>query len=124
MSQLMSQQPKYKPIKLPKLPAYDNAKDNPWEKPWQYLLNRGWLFVGNPNNPQSLWFDPTKSTENKMHKEPYHVMGSDPGNPKGSQIVVRTITRTIVTPGASPIGREEAVACQIIRDAELEDIKK
>lgn len=114
--------PQYSPVKIPasKLPPYDEQKDNPWDKQMAYLLRRGWSFEGDPTNPQSLWFDPTKPTTTETRKEKFSVMGTNPDNPRGDKIMVRQFDRTVVYPAAAPVSRGEAVQIQLLRDAKLE----
>ena len=54
------------------LPPYEEGKDNPWEKPFAFLVNRGWKYEGNPHSPNSRWYGPKqwRQADNERGWEP------------------------------------------------------
>ena len=115
------------------LPKWDEGKDDPWERPAAYLLNRGWRFQGNMESPNSLWFDPTlptKNTEKKIRRPimgtridqweggPHPLLGGKmmPAGEVRVPCVVREIDTVVVTPAGTPISRSEALLIQLERD--------
>jgi hypothetical protein len=108
------------------LPDFDITRQNPHEHPIPYLRSRGWRCSGNPHAPGARWYDPTRPLKDTETKEDFKVMGvevdpDDPEKKKLKPIVVRTIKRVVVHPGAQPMSMVEALDLQLDREFPSED---
>jgi hypothetical protein len=91
-----------KPPTRPDIPASRWPKD-----PVQYLLQKGWTPIGDPNHPQTCWLDPRKP--DRDIEERRKVCEKVLPNKKKEDVY-----QTFVTPRVFPIALADAVQEQIL----------
>lgn len=111
--------PRANPLRIAVLPTWDPEKDSPWEKEWQFLMNKGWVPEGDPKDPHSLWYDPERPTSDSQEIKDHDVLEQD--DPKNLGRTIKRIKRTFVTGAQIPVPRGAAVALQLRRQAQQED---